>query len=72
MSTIVVFFGLLAVAVVALIVLLLRRDNKPTENVDGLLIEQARRQTAAHDRASFNALAQHNMPPTMGDGHRRR
>ncbi|MGW2721691.1 hypothetical protein [Streptomyces sp. NPDC001492] len=67
--TIAVFFGLLAGAVGTLVWVLLRRDNGPTENADGLLIEEARRQAADRDRRSFNALAQHNMTPTMGDSY---
>ncbi|WP_338677462.1 hypothetical protein V1460_34185 [Streptomyces sp. SCSIO 30461] len=72
MSTIAVFFGLLAGAVGALIWVLLRRDNRPTENVDGLLIEQERRRTAAQDRISFNAVTQRSMPPGMRDSRHRR
>ncbi|MEU6405631.1 hypothetical protein [Streptomyces sp. NPDC046985] len=69
MVTIVVFFGLLVGAVVTLLWVLLRRGSGPTENADGLLIEEARRRAADRDRRSFNAFAQHNIAPTMGDSY---
>ncbi|GAA3794244.1 hypothetical protein [Streptomyces chiangmaiensis] len=69
MVTVAVFFGLLVGAVVTLVRVLLRRGNGPTENADGLLIEEVHRQMAASDRRSFSAVAQHNMTPTMGDSY---
>lgn len=60
-----IMFGLMVAIAVVLIVKLLRRSS--TENVDGLLIEQARRVQAYNDRVSYNANAVHNSPPTMSD-----
>lgn len=37
------FLGLLVAAAIGLVVILLRRRNSATANVDGLLVEQARR-----------------------------
>ncbi|QDN88295.1 MULTISPECIES: hypothetical protein [unclassified Streptomyces] len=50
-----VLFGLLVAAVLVLLFVLLRRRNGSTENVDGRLIEQARRLQAYNDRVSYNA-----------------
>jgi hypothetical protein len=50
-----ILFGLLLVTALALIFVLLRRRNGRTENVDGLLIEQARRTQAQSDHATWRA-----------------
>ncbi|MGW3248501.1 hypothetical protein [Streptomyces sp. NPDC001070] len=60
-----IMFGLMVAIAVVLIVKLMRRRG--TENVDGLLIEQARRAQAYNDRVSYNSYAVHNSPPTMSD-----
>lgn len=65
-----VFFGLLVGVVLTLVWKLVRRGSRPTENADGLRIEEARRRAAALDRKSFNSFAQHNGMPTMGDSYR--
>ncbi len=46
------FVGSLAVIVVALIVVILRRDSR-TENADGLLIEESARRQAHEDRVTY-------------------
>ncbi|MGW1162205.1 hypothetical protein ACWD48_29220, partial [Streptomyces sp. NPDC002519] len=48
-----VLLGLMLTLAIALIVKLVRRST--TENVEGLLIEQARRVQAHNDRVSYNA-----------------
>ncbi|SFE97377.1 hypothetical protein SAMN02787118_103140 [Streptomyces mirabilis] len=53
-----------------LVFVLLRRRNGNTENVDGRLIEQARRLQAHNDRVSYNAAAVHSSAPTMTDHYR--
>ncbi|MDX3757284.1 hypothetical protein [Streptomyces sp. AK02-04a] len=65
-----VLFGLLVAAVLALLFVLVRRRNGNTENVDGRLIEQARRLQAHNDRVSYNAAAVHSSAPTMTDHYR--
>ncbi|MFF1467877.1 hypothetical protein [Streptomyces mirabilis] len=65
-----VLFGLLVAAVLVLLFVLLRRRNGGTENVDGRLIEQARRLQAYNDRVSYNAAAVHSSSPTMTDHYR--
>ncbi|WP_406433628.1 hypothetical protein [Streptomyces sp. NBC_01589] len=54
-------FGLIGVTAVALIVKLLRRNR--TENVDGLLIEQASRVQAHNNRVTYSSTAVHNSSP---------
>jgi hypothetical protein len=54
-------------AAVALIVVPLRRGSGGTENVDGLLIEQARRAQAHSDRAAYSAGALDGTSPTARD-----
>lgn len=65
-----ILFGLLAAAVLALIFVLLRRGSGSTENVDGLLIEQARRGQAHQDRATYSAGAVRGTLPTGRDDYR--
>jgi hypothetical protein len=65
-----VLFGLLVAAVLVLLFVLLRRRNGNTENVDGRLIEQARRLQAHNDRVSYNAASVHGSSPTMTDYYR--
>jgi hypothetical protein len=65
-----VMFGVLAGACLGLILILLRRRNGPTENTDGLLIEQARRVQAHHERTAYQAGVIDGAPPAMGDHHR--
>ncbi|MER7692192.1 hypothetical protein [Streptomyces sp. NPDC097610] len=65
-----VLFGLLVTAVLVLLFVLLRRRNGNTENVEGRLIEQARRVQAYNDRVSYNAAAVHGSSPTMTDHYR--
>ncbi|WP_299532211.1 hypothetical protein [uncultured Streptomyces sp.] len=65
-----VFVGLLAALVVFLIVTLVRRGNRATENADGLLIEQARRTQAHDDRSSYSSMTVHNTFPTTRDARR--
>ena len=55
---------LLASFVTYLVVKLLRRGNRRTENADGLLIEQARREQAHADRWTYNSASVHNAPLT--------
>ena len=63
-----VMFGLMGVTAVALIVKLLRRNR--TENVDGLLIEQASRVQAHNNRVTYSSTAVHNSSPTARDYYR--
>ncbi|MGW7432344.1 hypothetical protein ACWGIN_22675 [Streptomyces sp. NPDC054861] len=72
MVAVLVLFGVIASAVVLLIVTLLRRGSGPTGNGDGLLMEQERRDQAYRDRVSFSSVAQHSSLPTIGDHHHRR
>ncbi|WP_329366927.1 hypothetical protein [Streptomyces sp. NBC_01483] len=65
-----VLFGLLVAAVLVLLFVLLRRRNGNTENVDGRLIEQARRLQAYNDRVSYNAASVDSSSPTMTDHYR--
>lgn len=65
-----ILFGLLVAAVLALIFVLLRRGNRGTENVDGLLIEQARRVQAHSDRVTYSAGAVDGTLPTGRDDYR--
>ncbi|MET9880151.1 hypothetical protein ABZZ36_36910 [Actinacidiphila glaucinigra] len=55
---------LLVSFVAYLVVKLLRRSNRRTENADGLLIEQARRRQASDDRWTYNSASVHNAPLT--------
>ncbi|MEU1623664.1 hypothetical protein ABZ479_41090 [Streptomyces sp. NPDC005722] len=61
-------FGILLFLLVSfvafLVVKLLRRSNRRTENADGLLIEQARREQAHADRWTYNSATVHNAPLT--------
>jgi len=66
-----VLLGLLVAAVAVLVLVLLRRGNGSTENVDGLLIEQARRLQAHNDKVSYNAATVHNSAPSMTDHYHR-
>ncbi|WP_234426239.1 hypothetical protein [Streptomyces kebangsaanensis] len=70
--TIGVMFGAFAALALLLILVILRRGNRATENADGLLIEEARRVQAHQDRVSYNAMTVHSTSPTMSDLHRRR
>ncbi|MBT2438605.1 hypothetical protein J7E93_00370 [Streptomyces sp. ISL-36] len=72
MTSLLVLFGVLGGSVALLVVKLMRRGSGRTENVEGLLIEQARREQAHSDRTSFSSFASHNSPPTTGDSHRHR
>ncbi|MGW1254711.1 hypothetical protein ACWD5Q_05865 [Streptomyces sp. NPDC002513] len=63
-----VLLGLMLTLAIALIVKLVRRST--TENVEGLLIEQARRVQAHNDRVSYNAYTMHGSAPTMSDHYR--
>jgi hypothetical protein len=63
-------FGLLAAAIIALIVVLRRRAYSRTTNADGLLIEQSRRVQAYNDRVSHNALSMPDNAPTLSDSYR--
>ncbi|MFF0159866.1 hypothetical protein ACFYRY_20375 [Streptomyces sp. NPDC005263] len=65
-----ILFGLLLAAALTLIFVLLRRENRSTENADGLLIEQARRVQAHKDRATYNAGAVDGILPTARDHYR--
>ncbi|MFF2846839.1 hypothetical protein ACFVT5_10955 [Streptomyces sp. NPDC058001] len=56
--------------VVLLIVIILRRGNRGTENADGLLLEQRRREQAFNDRQIYNSRSVHNGPPTITDSYR--
>ncbi|MFI8183180.1 hypothetical protein OG539_03210 [Actinacidiphila glaucinigra] len=53
---------LLVSFVTYLVVKLLRRSNRRTENADGLLIEQARRRQAYDDRCAYNSAFVHHAP----------
>ncbi|WP_405886379.1 hypothetical protein OG762_48025 (plasmid) [Streptomyces sp. NBC_01136] len=57
-------------AVLVLVFVLLRRRNGNTENVDGRLIEQARRLQAHNDRVFYNAASVNSSLPTMTDHYR--
>lgn len=70
--TIGVMFGAFAALALLLVVVLLRRGNRATENADGLLIEQARRIQAQQERVSFDASAVYSSSPVMSDLHHRR
>lgn len=70
MVDLLVFLGLLALSAAFLIVKLLRRGTSRTENADGLLIEQARRDQAHVDRMSYNSSTLHNIPYPWGDSPR--
>ncbi|MFI6930567.1 hypothetical protein [Streptomyces sp. NPDC050287] len=70
MIEIAVMFGLLAGACLGLIFVLLRRRSSPTENADGLLVEQARRVRAHEERTSYSARALDGTSPTMSDHYR--
>ncbi|WP_431962465.1 hypothetical protein [Actinacidiphila sp. bgisy160] len=59
-----IFLLLLTSFVTYLVVKLLRRGNRPTENADGLLIEQSRRRQAHDDRWTYNSASVHNAPLT--------
>jgi MFS superfamily sulfate permease-like transporter len=67
-----IVFGVLVAVVVALITVLLRRSATPTENADGLLIEQQRRAQAHADRQAYHTNAVHGRPPTFRDDRHRR
>lgn len=71
MATIITVFGALGAAALFLIVVLLRRGGSRTENVDGLRIEQRRREQASIDRVSYHSSAVHKAPPTHRERHRR-
>ncbi|MFG3343767.1 hypothetical protein ACGF1Z_01750 [Streptomyces sp. NPDC048018] len=71
MTTLLVLFAVLAVLVAVLVVVLLRRGNGGTENADGLVMEQARRERAHLDRSNFSSTAVHSSLPTMTDQHHR-
>ncbi|WP_369196725.1 hypothetical protein [Streptomyces djakartensis] len=64
-------FGGLAGIVVLLVVVLLRRGNRPTENADGLLIEQARRIHVQEQRAKITGVAVQGFLPWDSDRPRR-
>ncbi|MFD3456131.1 hypothetical protein ACFWVC_28635 [Streptomyces sp. NPDC058691] len=57
-----IFLLLLASFAMYLIVKLLRRGGRRTENTDGLLIEQTHREQAHNDRMTYNSAAVHNVP----------
>ncbi|MFJ7949548.1 hypothetical protein ACIQ6K_39075 [Streptomyces sp. NPDC096354] len=61
-------FGLMGVTAVVLIIKLLRRNR--TENVDGLLIEQASRVMARNDRVTYSSNAVHATSPAVRDYYR--
>jgi hypothetical protein len=65
-----ILFGLFLVTALALIFVLLRRQNGRTENADGLLIEQARRIQAQNDRATYGTGAANGHLPTVRDPYR--
>ncbi|MEU6882124.1 hypothetical protein [Streptomyces sp. NPDC046712] len=71
MTSVLVLFGVLGAVILLLVVKLLRRGSGRTENVDGLLIEQARRVQAHDDRSSFSSFSAHNAPPTTTDSYHR-
>ncbi|MEU8618950.1 hypothetical protein [Streptomyces sp. NPDC048623] len=72
MTAFLVLFGVLAACAALLIVVLLRRGSGVTENADGLILEQARREQAHDDRSNFSTMAVHSSLPTMTDHHHRR
>jgi hypothetical protein len=65
-----ILFGGLVVTALALVFVLLRRNNHRTENVDGLLIEQARRIQVQSDRATWRAGTVDGHMPTTRDHYR--
>ncbi|MGW5865231.1 hypothetical protein ACWFRJ_23990 [Streptomyces sp. NPDC055239] len=71
MATILTVLGLMGLAALLLIVVLLRRRHTPTENADGLLLEQSRRERARADRASYSSFAARNNPFSETDQPRR-
>lgn len=60
MVAIAVLFGTLGLLVAVVLVVLLRRGGKVTENADGLALELERRNQARADRATYNSAAMHN------------
>ncbi|MEV5971364.1 hypothetical protein [Streptomyces sp. NPDC051921] len=71
MAALLVLFGILAALAVLLVVVLLRRGNGATEDAEGLILEQARREQAHLDRSNFSSVAVHSSLPTMTDHHHR-
>ncbi|MFJ9575226.1 hypothetical protein ACIRQF_02410 [Streptomyces sp. NPDC101191] len=71
MTALLVLIGTLAALAVVLVVVLLRRGSGVTENADGLVTEQARRERAHLDRSNFSSAAVHSSLPTMTDRHHR-
>ncbi|MGH4028692.1 hypothetical protein ACQB60_07120 [Actinomycetota bacterium Odt1-20B] len=67
MFALLTLFGLLAAVATLLIVVLLRRGNRRTENADGLLIEQRRRAQARADRTTYGAGAVRHSTTPFGD-----
>ncbi|MFJ4977532.1 hypothetical protein ACIP6X_19650 [Streptomyces coeruleorubidus] len=65
-----ILFGLFLVTALALIFVLLRRQNGKTENADGLLIEHARRIQAQNDRVTYGPGAWNGHLPTVRDPYR--
>ncbi|MFF0115320.1 hypothetical protein [Streptomyces prasinus] len=65
-----ILFGGLVATALALIFVLLRRNNSRTENADGLLIEQAQRTQAQNDRATYGTGAVNGHLPTVHDPYR--
>ncbi|MEU8543940.1 hypothetical protein AB0C52_28775 [Streptomyces sp. NPDC048717] len=72
MIALLILLGVFAACAALLISVLLRRTDKPTENADGLLAEQAARERAHMDRSNFSTMAVHSNLPTMTDHHHRR
>lgn len=72
MTAVLVLLGILTACAVLLITVLLRRGGAPTQNAEGLLLEQTRREQAHLDRSNFSSIAVHSNLPTMTDHHHRR
>ncbi|PNG23392.1 hypothetical protein [Streptomyces cahuitamycinicus] len=65
-----ILFGLFLLTALALICVLLRRQNSRTENADGLLIEQTRRIQAQNDRVTYGRGMGNDYLPTTRDPYR--
>ncbi|PWI11152.1 hypothetical protein DIZ27_07035 [Streptomyces sp. NWU339] len=65
-----ILFGVLVAAALVLLFVLLRRNNSRTENVDGILIEQARRIQVQSDHATWRAGTVDGHLPTRRDHYR--
>ncbi|MFE1950752.1 MULTISPECIES: hypothetical protein [Streptomyces] len=71
MVTVLILFAVLGLVAGLLVWKILRRSSV-TETAEGLRIEQDSRVRAVGDKYQYNALAQHNTMPNIGDYRPRR